>query len=276
MAGADGSGLDRVVGTNLIGAYHCLELGRRHERAARLPLDQPRLPGRPRSTRSPLTETQTRFELADDQRGAGASARGIAEDFPLEGARTLYGATKLAAELLIAEYAQTFGLRAVVNRCGVIAGPWQMGKVDQGVFTHWMLAHHFRPTARATSASAAAASRCATCSTSTTSSTWSTTSSRDPGAGRGSSSTSAAAASAQPLAARDDRALPRAHRQRGPSRGVAGDRARGRAVYLSDCDAALRAHRLAAASSAARDPQPTCYDWIVDNERELGAALAID
>jgi CDP-paratose 2-epimerase len=25
----------------------------------------------------------------------------------------------------------------------VIAGPWQMGKVDQGVFTHWMLAHHF-------------------------------------------------------------------------------------------------------------------------------------
>ena len=26
-----------------------------------------------------------------------------------------------------------FGLRAVVNRCGVIAGPWQMGKVDQGV-----------------------------------------------------------------------------------------------------------------------------------------------
>ena len=32
---------------------------------------------------------------------------------------------------------------AVVNRCGVVAGPWQMGKVDQGVFTHWMLSHHF-------------------------------------------------------------------------------------------------------------------------------------
>ena len=25
----------------------------------------------------------------------------------------------------------------------MIAGPWQMGKVDQGVFTYWMLAHHF-------------------------------------------------------------------------------------------------------------------------------------
>ena len=32
---------------------------------------------------------------------------------------------------------------AVVNRCGVIAGPWQMGRVDQGVFTYWLLAHHF-------------------------------------------------------------------------------------------------------------------------------------
>ena len=44
---------------------------------------------------------------------------------------------------LIEEYADAFDLRAAVNRCGVIAGPWQMGKVDQGVFTHWMLAHHF-------------------------------------------------------------------------------------------------------------------------------------
>jgi CDP-paratose 2-epimerase len=25
----------------------------------------------------------------------------------------------------------------------VIAGPWQMGKVDQGVFTYWLLAHQF-------------------------------------------------------------------------------------------------------------------------------------
>jgi CDP-paratose 2-epimerase len=74
----------------------------------------------------------------------GASPAGIAEDFPLEGARTIYGATKLAAELLIEEYRATYGLRAVVNRCGVIAGPWQMGEVDQGVFTYWLLAHHFR------------------------------------------------------------------------------------------------------------------------------------
>ena len=61
----------------------------------------------------------------------------------MAGARTLYGATKLSAELLIEEYADAFGLRAVINRCGVIAGPWQMGKVDQGVFSWWLLSHHF-------------------------------------------------------------------------------------------------------------------------------------
>ena len=59
------------------------------------------------------------------------------------GARTFYGATKLAAELLIEEYRAMFGLRAFIDRCGVIAGPWQMGRVDQGVFAHWMLSHHF-------------------------------------------------------------------------------------------------------------------------------------
>jgi len=37
-----------------------------------------------------------------------------------------------------------YGLRGVINRCGVIAGPWQFGKVDQGVFTLWMLAHYFK------------------------------------------------------------------------------------------------------------------------------------
>ena len=90
------------------------------------------------------SEGESRFELADSQSVPGASSAGVAEDFPMAGARTLYGATKLAAELLITEYGDSYGVSAVVNRCGVVAGPWQMGKVDQGVFSHWMLAHHFQ------------------------------------------------------------------------------------------------------------------------------------
>jgi CDP-paratose 2-epimerase len=141
LAGFDGSP-DYVIGSNLIGAYNCLELARR--RGADLVfLSTSRVYPIAGLNALALEETETRFELADAQAVAGASSRGIAEQFPLDGARTLYGSTKLAAELLIEEYRAAYGLRAAIDRCGVITGPWQMGKVDQGVFTYWMLAHHF-------------------------------------------------------------------------------------------------------------------------------------
>jgi CDP-paratose 2-epimerase len=53
------------------------------------------------------------------------------------------GATKLASELLIEECRAMYGLRAIVNRCGVISGPWQMGKVDQGFIVLWAARHLF-------------------------------------------------------------------------------------------------------------------------------------
>jgi CDP-paratose 2-epimerase len=34
-------------------------------------------------------------------------------------------------------------LRAVINRCGVLTGPWQMGKVDQGFVVLWAARHLF-------------------------------------------------------------------------------------------------------------------------------------
>jgi len=139
LAGVDGAP-GYVVQSNLFGAYHCLELAR-HHRAQMVFLSTSRVYPVAPLQQLALTETETRFELGQSQSVPGVSPAGVAEDFPLAGARTIYGATKLAAELLIEEYRASFGIRAVVDRCGVIAGPWQMGKVDQGVFTHWMLAH---------------------------------------------------------------------------------------------------------------------------------------
>ncbi len=139
LAGRDGA-TAYAVRSNLVGAWHCLEVARRW-RAQLLFLSTSRVYPVAALNALALKETATRFELAAEQPFAGASPGGIAEDFPLDGARTLYGTTKLSAELLIAEYRDAFDLSAVINRCGVIAGPWQMGKVDQGVFTHWMLAH---------------------------------------------------------------------------------------------------------------------------------------
>jgi CDP-paratose 2-epimerase len=139
LAGVSGA-TEYVVHANLLGAYHCLELARR-DGAQLVFLSTSRVyPVAPLNAIA-YEDGETRFELAANQPIPGVSLRGISESFPLEGARTLYGATKLAAELLIMEYASAFDLRAVVNRCGVIAGPWQMGKVDQGVFTYWVLNH---------------------------------------------------------------------------------------------------------------------------------------
>lgn len=142
LAGVDGNTAP-TVRSNLLGAYHCLELARR-DRAQVVFLSTSRVYPYGALDSLGYQETETRFELASEQPLSGVSEAGVGEAFPLDGPRTLYGATKLAAELLVAEYAAVFGLPTVVNRCGVIAGPWQMGKVDQGVFTHWLLSHYFR------------------------------------------------------------------------------------------------------------------------------------
>jgi CDP-paratose 2-epimerase len=130
------------VQTNLIGAFNCLERAR-SEDAFLVFLSTSRVYPVAPQLELELKESETRFELAAEQPVAGAGPKGISEDFPMAGPRTLYGATKLSAEHLIEEYADAFGLRAVTNRCGVIAGPWQMGKVDQGVFSWWLLSHQF-------------------------------------------------------------------------------------------------------------------------------------
>jgi len=62
----------------------------------------------------------------------------------LDGARSFYGTTKLSSEMFIQEYAAFYGLKAAVNRFGVIAGPRQMGKTDQGVVTLWMAKHYWK------------------------------------------------------------------------------------------------------------------------------------
>ena len=124
------AGGDVIVPVNLLGAHHCFEVAHAHG-AQVIFLSTSRVYPIAAIEALEYEETETRFELV--------GLEGIAEDFPLAGARTMYGASKLAAELLLMEYDNDW----VVNRCGVIAGPWQMGKVDQGVFTHWMLSHVF-------------------------------------------------------------------------------------------------------------------------------------
>jgi CDP-paratose 2-epimerase len=89
----------------------------------------------------PLRLEGNRFAIVSGAFGNSWSTRGITEEFPTDGSRSLYGTTKLASELLIEEYNAAFGVQTIVNRCGVITGPWQMGKVDQGFFVLWAARH---------------------------------------------------------------------------------------------------------------------------------------
>ena len=139
LAGYDGDP-SYVIDTNLGGTVHCLELARRAS-AAVVFLSTSRVYPIAALNEIATDEAGTRFEIGPSQAMTGIGSDGISEDFPLAGVRSLYGTTKLASEMLVAEYRAAFGLRAIVNRCGVLAGPWQMGKVDQGVFSLWMARH---------------------------------------------------------------------------------------------------------------------------------------
>lgn len=129
-----------VVNTNLTGTVNALEHARRHK-AGIIFLSTSRVYPFDAMRAMRYLEKETRLEAAADQDIAGVSEHGISEEFPIAGIRSLYGATKLCSELLIAEYCDMYSLPGVINRCGVITGPGQMGKVDQGVVVLWMARH---------------------------------------------------------------------------------------------------------------------------------------
>jgi len=83
----------------------------------------------------PLRELQGAFQL-DDARELPAGA----SPAPL----SLYGASKLASEILAFEYSAAFGFPVWVNRCGVLAGAGQFGTAEQGIFSYWLHAHASR------------------------------------------------------------------------------------------------------------------------------------
>jgi CDP-paratose 2-epimerase len=132
-----------LIQANLNGTVNCLELAQRTG-AAFIFLSTSRIYPIKNLESASFEELETRFIWKDEQSLRGISSKGVREDFPLEGSRSFYGTTKLASELLITEYNELKGLKTIINRCGVISGPWQMGKVDQGVLVLWLARHFFK------------------------------------------------------------------------------------------------------------------------------------
>ncbi len=130
-----------LVQSNLVGAVNCLDWAKENK-SSFIFLSTSRVYPYAIINSLPYTEGETRFIPEYEKiKLPGFSERGISEEFPLSGPRTLYGATKLSAEIIALEYAEMYDIPVVINRCGIIAGPWQMGKVDQGVVTLWVANH---------------------------------------------------------------------------------------------------------------------------------------
>ena len=68
----------------------------------------------------PLIELETRWEIDPDH----AYADGISEDLPIDRSlHSLFGASKLAADVLVQEYGRYFGMRTACFRGGTLTGP---------------------------------------------------------------------------------------------------------------------------------------------------------
>lgn len=140
LAGFEGSPR-YLIDTNLAGAINCLEFCR--EVSSRfIFVSSSRVYPHQAISNIPTKQQKTRLEWdLSTYEAPGISSKGISEEFGLAGPRSMYGATKLSAELLCTEYADMYGLDCIVNRCGVIAGPGQFGKTDQGFVSYWIKQH---------------------------------------------------------------------------------------------------------------------------------------
>jgi CDP-paratose 2-epimerase len=65
----------------------------------------------------------------------------INQKYSTEGPKSIYGFTKLASEDLIKEFSYLFKIKYLINRLGVVSGPGQFGKTDQGYVSLWVWKH---------------------------------------------------------------------------------------------------------------------------------------
>lgn len=131
----------QLVEHNLLGTLHLLESCKRM-RAGFVLLSTSRVYSISALSTLPVTVRENAFEL-DTARPwpVGLSTEGIGADFSTEPPISLYGATKLASEVLALEYGSAFAFPVWIDRCGVLAGAGQFGTAEQGIFSYWVHAY---------------------------------------------------------------------------------------------------------------------------------------
>ena len=139
LAGLDGKTSSRqILDHNLGSTINLLELCKRH-RAGFMLLSTSRVYSIPPLAALPMREVNGAFTVETGQPlPKGVSERGLTEDFSTAPPVSLYGASKVASELLALEYGEAFGFPVWINRCGVLAGAGQFGRPDQGIVSYWI------------------------------------------------------------------------------------------------------------------------------------------
>ena len=118
--------------TNAVGTLNLLEAARRacpdapfiHMSTNKVYGDAPNL--------LPLVELQTRWEFADP-----AMQNGIAETFTIDQSKhSLFGASKVAADVMVQEYGRYFGMQTCALRGGCLTGPNHSGVELHGFLSY--------------------------------------------------------------------------------------------------------------------------------------------
>lgn len=120
---------------NAVGTLNLLEATRRHRPDAAFVYVSTNKVYGDAPNRLPLREFDSRYEFADPDH-----AHGIAETFPVDRClHSLFGVSKLAADVLTQEYGRYFGLKTGVFRGGCLTGPQHSGVELHGFLNYLVL-----------------------------------------------------------------------------------------------------------------------------------------
>jgi len=123
--------IDNVIGTNLIGTINILKKAKK---------DNSKIIFLSTSRVYPIKDLNSLIKQKVLKKKITLKKM-LNEKSNTNGAKTIYGVTKLASEMFIEEFSYAFGIKYIINRCGVISGPLQFGKQDQGFVSLWIWRH---------------------------------------------------------------------------------------------------------------------------------------
>jgi CDP-paratose 2-epimerase len=119
---------------NALGTLNLLEATRKHAPEAAFIFTSTNKVYGDQPNALPLVERETRWEVAPDHRYA---ATGIDESMSIDNTlHSLFGASKVAADVLVQEYGRYFGLRSACFRGGCLTGPHHAGAKLHGFLAY--------------------------------------------------------------------------------------------------------------------------------------------